>query len=231
MLLIFSYWLGMSLIGSIPIVGAVVGIALVPILSVSFYNIARDAERGLPITPAHLLSGFRENRPALLNLGGIYLLMMLAVFGFSWLADGGELAQFFIAGRRPEVDSLNGAVIAMLAYLPVVLAFWFAPALVAWQGMNAPQALFYSFFAALRNWRAMLLYALAIVAIIVATTLVMWTLVLVLAPTMLQGAATPPGRGSGPGAFLMFVLLPVILAGLAILFASFYASYRDVFSA
>src|SRR3989442_14847918 len=85
-----------------------------------------------------------------------------------------------LSGRQPPVEALqDGSVlsamlVATLAATPVLMAFWFAPVLAAWNRIGAAQSLFYSFFAVLRNWRAFFVYgavlALAGVVFLVAVT-------------------------------------------------------------
>ena len=50
-------------------------------------------------------------------------------------------------------------------YMPVMLAFWFAPPLAAWHSTGAVKALFFSLAASLMNWRAFLGYG-AVTAIV-----------------------------------------------------------------
>jgi hypothetical protein len=228
MLLVFSYWVVMSLVGQVPVIGPVIGIVFVPAFGVSFLNIARESEKSGQIAPLLLFSGFRKNLASVITLGGIYLIALTLVVGVATLFDGGELARFLMAGTRPKGDDVRGAIVAALGYLPVLLAFWFAPPLAGWDGMNAAKALFYSFFAALRNWKAMFVYSLAIGVIVFGGTWLMVMVVQLLAPAMLAGA-TDAARG--PATFLVFVFLPLLLAALSVLFASFYTSYRDVFAA
>ena len=87
---------------------------------------------------------------------------------------------------------------------------------MAWHGIGAPQALFFSLFACLMNWRAFIVYGIATSAL----TLVVPFLVLSATALLLQGT----GRAS-----VMSLVFPLVLVLLPILFASFYASYRDVF--
>jgi hypothetical protein len=102
-------------------------------------------------------------------------------------------------------------MIAPLAAVPVLMAFWFAPVLAAWNRMGAVQALFYSFFAVWRNWRAFFVYAaLILTAVFLAT----------------GAAATTTG---GEIQTLHFLSLILTLFALPTVFASFYASYRDIF--
>jgi hypothetical protein len=94
--------------------------------------------------------------------------------------------------------------------------FWFAPVLVAWHGMAPAKALFYSFFASLMNWRAFLAYGAAVaVVMFVLPTVLLLVLVLV--------------SGGALRLQPMALVLPLALVMLPTLFASFFASYRDVF--
>ena len=98
------------------------------------------------------------------------------------------------------------------------MAYWYAPVLAGWHGFSPAKALFFSFVACARNWRAFLVYSMAM--LLVATVL----------PALFVGllvALLPDG------AALLTVLLSVsiILVLAPTLFASFYVSYRDVFVA
>lgn len=232
MLLVLSYWLVIALVGVLPLIGAFIGVVLMPAFGASFMNIGRTAERGTIATPLLLFSGLRTRQIDMLLLGGVYLVACILVLSTTSLVDGGEFAQFLVAGRAPTTRDLNGPLVAALAYTPVMLAFWFAPALVMWHNMSAAKGLFYSFFAAWRNWRAMFVYG-------VVTGLVFaigaWILVLLLQsflPDMLAAAGASGGASPGRGAasLVVFILLPAVFACVAILLASFYASYRDVFA-
>jgi len=56
----------------------------------------------------------------------------------------------------------------------------FAPALSAWRNLPALQALFYSFFAALRNWRAFISYSFALMLLSLACSVALFVLALLL---------------------------------------------------
>ena len=222
MVLIFSYYLLMSVVGAIPFIGPLLGVILVPAFAVSFMNIAREADRGAPVRPMLLFSGFRKHAPAVITLGGVYLLSLAGILGLSALGDQGDLARFLLAGRTPDPKSgMSGLFIAMLAYVPVLAAFWFSPALVGWEGLSAPKSIFFSFVAAWRNWAPMIVYGLVISAIVVGGTWIMLTVI------QLMGVGAGGGRGGG--AFVVFIFVPIVLAVVATVFASFYACYRDVF--
>jgi hypothetical protein len=126
-----------------------------------------------------------------------------------------------LTGRRPAEEVLRSdAFLSALAfagalYTPVLMMFWFAPPLAAWHGTAPAKALFFSFFACLMNWRAFLAYG----AVTLMIALVLPFAVLsVVALASLQVAA-------------LSLVFPLLLVLLPTLFASFYASYRDVFAA
>jgi len=111
-------------------------------------------------------------------------------------------------------DFMTALAAAGALYLPVMLAFWFAPPLAAWHSTGAAKALFFSFAASMMNWRAFLAYG----AVMSVVTL--------LVPFLIVSAFALAGALAPPAAALIFPLAIVLLPTL---FASFYASYRDVF--
>jgi hypothetical protein len=113
-------------------------------------------------------------------------------------------------------DAFLGALgLAAVLYAPVMLAFWFAPPLASWHGTGALKALFFSFAASLMNWRAFLAYGAVAACLTLVLPLVAFTALSVAA-----------GGAMLPAAALVF---PLLLLLLPVFFASFYASYRDVF--
>ena len=218
--LLLGYWLLMTLVSVVPVVGVAIASIAVPAFSVGFMAAARAASRRSGVALALLFDGFRHAQRSQLALGVVYLVCLALVLGGSSLADGGALARWMLTGRRPadevlQSDEFLGALaLAAAIYAPVMLMFWFAPPLVAWHSAGPAKALFYSFFGALMNWRAFLVYG-------AAAALVTLVVPFVLAVTLRSLA------GGASFAWLVFPLLGVMLPTL---FASFYASYRDVFA-
>lgn len=219
-LLVFTYWILMSLFNQIPVAGPLVATLFLPAFSVSFMAMCRELDRGGPLRPVLLFAGFRENFPTLLSMGGLYLLAIMLVLGLSALADRGALANWVIQGNAPDATAIrdgsfsSALIIAAMAGTPVVMAFWFAPVLAAWEAMGAAKALFFSFFAAWRNWRAFLLYSavLALAGAVLSVALVTAALVL-----------------RGHPELLRLGLIATVLATMPTLFGSFYAAYCDIF--
>src|SRR5438093_59035 len=125
--------------------------------------------------------------------------------GARWLAEGWRLFRAAPLGWLAAAGAL---------YLPVMLAFWFAPPLASWHATGAAKALFFSLAASMMNWRAFLAYG-AVMAVVT-----------VLVPFLIVSAFALAGAAAPPAAALIF---PLAIVMLPTLFASFYASYRDVF--
>jgi len=221
--LVFAYWMLMTAISLVPYVGVVAVLVLVPGFSVAFMAASRVAGRGQPIEMSLLFAGFRENLAAQFVLGGVYLTSIALLMAATTLADDGALARWMLTGARPvpgtlQSDNFLGALaIAGLLYMPTMMLFWFAPTLVAWHSMPAAKALFFSLFACLMNWRAFFVYGIASALILFVVPFVA-----LFALLLASGGALRPG--------LVAVLFPLMLTLMPALFASFYVSYRDVFS-
>jgi hypothetical protein len=216
MVVSMSYWLVMGLVSRLPYLGLLVASLVTPALAVSFMAMCRGIERGRGLELALVAEGFKRNLAQLVTLGGVYLALTLGIFAATAVADGGALARWTLSGRGPSAGEggLAGAVaLAIALWIPVQLAFWFAPVLAAWHGMPAAKALFFSFFAAARNWRAFLVYAAAGTAALGLVTAVIFNL---------QRAQA----GAQVVSTLVFLLLVVFIP---VYYATAYASYRDVF--
>jgi hypothetical protein len=222
---VFSYIVLMQLLGMIPVLGWIAATVLIPTFSASFMIVSRELDQGRRLRFGLLFSGFGTNLPALLRQGSFYLASALAILGLSALADGGNLLQLMVFGERPPAAAYEDGSLAAAAalagtlYVPVLAAFWFAPALSAWRNLAAMQALFYSLFAVFRNWRAFLAYGIALLLLGLACSFALFLLAL-----LLRGLL-----GSKSQDALMLVVLPVMLTYVPTLFASFYASFRDIF--
>ena len=112
----------------------------------------------------------------------------------------------------------SGGLVALLLYAPVMLAFWFAPALCYWHGMGAGKALFFSFFAAWRNTGAFLVYGLG------------WLVFMLLLP-MIAGAVLGAVLPRSPQSALLVaaLLVPYMLIVVCAIILSFYSSFTAVF--
>jgi hypothetical protein len=217
--LVFAYWIIMTLASVVPIIGVAAASVMVPAFSVGFMAAARAASRRGPVELGLLFEGFRHHRNSQLILGVIYFACLGLLLAATMLVDDGALATWMLTGKRPDEemlqsdDFLGALALAAVLYAPVLMMFWFAPPLAAWHGIPPIKALFFSFFACLLNWRPFLAYgAVSAVFALVLPLLLLFILML----ASLKVAA-------------MSLVFPLLLVLLPTLFASFYASYRDIF--
>lgn len=223
--LVFSYLAFMRIVSIVPFVGVAAAFVLIPAFSVGFMEASRSSEGGRAPGYGQLFSGFQTHLGTQLQLGAIYLGCLVALMLATRLADHGALARWMLAGQRPsdqvlQSDAFSVALlIAGVLYVPVMMAFWFAPVLAAWHGLGAGKALFFSFFAVLINWRAFLVYgAVALLVSVMIPNLVLSVLSLVVGHSVVLSR------------LLLLMLMVVLLTLIASFYASFYASYRDVFA-
>ncbi|MDE2287547.1 MAG: hypothetical protein KGK15_04750 [Burkholderiales bacterium] len=221
--LLFAYLFAMMAISLLPFVGAVLPLLFIPGLSVGFMAACRDVIKNKPAYPTILIAGFRAHGRAvarrLIALGVCYILAVALVFAVSAVMDGGELFKFMLFGGRLddsvfETTNLSGAMlVAAIAYIPVAMVFWFAPVLVAWHDLPPIKALFFSWVACWRNRGAFITYAL-----LTGTIATLVPLAMVLLFTAL-----------GIGKFASIILMPFSILLTAVLYCSFYATYRGCF--
>lgn len=219
--LVFAYLLLTQIMALVPVVGSAAAAALVPAFSVGLMAAARATAAGAKLELGVLFDGFRHGLRGQLVLGAVYLACILLVVGLSALADHEGEVRAVLSGKRApeelEPAQIFGPLAAFgLAYAPVMMMFWFAPLLAAWHGAGAAKALFYSFFACLMNWRAFLAYGAVTAAVMVALPFVLISVVV-----LASSGAHRLQAGS--------LMIPLLLVMLPTLFASFYASYQDVF--
>lgn len=221
--LLFTYLFGMMAISLFPVIGPALPLLFIPGISVGFMAACRDIIKNKPVYPNILISGFRAHGGVtarrLLALGAFYVVAVIAVFAVAAMIDGGALLKFMVIDSTLKDDAfananLSGAMLlAGVAYIPVAMLFWFAPVLVAWHDLPPGKALFFSWMACWRNRNAFIVYALLCAAI---ATLVPLLLMLVLG---LFGLAK----------YASVILMPFSILLTAVLYCTFYATYRGCF--
>ena len=184
-ILIILIIIALHVVGTlIPVVGSVALQVLLPVFTGGLMLGCRALDRGNPLTVAHLFAGFSQRTSPLLVVGLIYTglavlitlivaAMMAAVFGVTvlgMLTGSVEAAQTGIALGSVVVAVLLGILFFLLLLLPLIMAVWFAPALVMLSGLSPVAALKASFLGCLRNVLPFLVYgAIGIVLAIVAS--------------------------------------------------------------
>jgi len=147
----------------IPFLGLVVSSLLQPVFFASFAVAAYRQAAGERIVMGDLFRGFRHNVRALVNVGALLLLAQLVVLvlmttlGLPMIQDSetaGDFDEYVELLRGKEWILFTGIVLTGI----VKGALWFAPPLIAFQGMSAMHAVRWSVYAAFANLGAMIVY-------------------------------------------------------------------------
>ena len=177
-------------------------------------NGSRIADQGTR-QPGALFFGLKGNGVAMLRLGGLHLVGACIFVGIVLLLEGGGIKLGDLEkGDDPEL--LWSLLHLLVLAIPFVLAFLFAPYLTGWDNVPAAKAVFFSFVAALRNWRALGAYLLTVGIVSVAIP----GMALVLAGFIGDAVAQ---------VVQVVVRMLMILLLAPVLTASLYIGYRDIF--
>ena len=215
--LVFAYWFCLLVLAAVPFVGQVLMSLAMPALSLGIYNGCKAVAQKRKTGPEILVSGFKQNLPEQIKIGGIYLAGTFVVLGLTALVDGGILAELMLGKRKLDDATADdplltaSLLVGTLGSTPLMMAYWFAPLLAGWGRVSAVKAMFFSFVACWRNWRAFFAYGIGLMlAVLVPGTLI-----------GLLGLISPI-LGTLPAIALPVIFIPVV-------FASFYANATDVF--
>jgi hypothetical protein len=224
LLLLFLYWTGLLVLGAIPIVGTVASLLVMPSISAGIMVACRAVAARQAPNLRHIFEPLVHNRKGQLTLGLVYLAGSLLATAIATQVDGGALLRGppATADRaqmmREAPAYLRGMATKVAMLTPTMMALWFAPALVHWRGMGPGKALFFSFFACLRNWRPFLVYGLG------------WIFFFAVVPmfltAVLAAMLTVDMRGL---TLISFILMPYLFAVMGAVVCSFYATYQAVF--
>jgi uncharacterized membrane protein len=156
-------------LGMIPFIGQIAFQVLGPVFAAGFMVACRCLDTGNEFELEHLFAGFRSHFGSLVIVGLVALLGWVLIFlvfaafvGFSLLPAilTGDAETMMTAGAAAVVPMLLGGLVALALSVPLVAAYWFAPALVALQGMPPLAAMKASFHGCFRNFVPFLVYGL-----------------------------------------------------------------------
>jgi uncharacterized membrane protein len=178
----------------IPVLGSIASHLLYPILMGGLMLGCRAVDRGEPLTVAHLFAGFGPRAGPLLIVAVIYIgvtIAILCVVAAIIVAFFGAAVFAHLWSGRESLSSAEalGGIALMLAvasllflllYLPLVMAVWFAPALIVFRGVEPLEAMKLSFTGSLENILPSLIYGIVwiILAIVASVPLLLGWLVL-----------------------------------------------------
>ena len=142
----------LCLIEYLPVVGVLCSTLLMPVFMGGYMLGCADIEAGKPLELNHLIAGFRSHLRSLLAVGGVYLASEIVIVWLLMIFDG-ELVKVIMTGQQPIIgaQSLIALLLTLFLFTLLVMASWFAPALVTQHNLSALTAMRISFQACLRN--------------------------------------------------------------------------------
>ena len=152
-----AQWLAMTLVflvvfvglNIVPFLGALVANLLMPVFSAGMLYAGRKVAEGDSLGINDLFAGFRQNTTPLLTVGVLYMAGLLVIAVLAAALGGMMLAMF----------------LSLALSIPLLMAVWFAPALVFFNNMRPVEALKSSFSACLKNTLSFLVYGLVLMVL------------------------------------------------------------------
>jgi uncharacterized membrane protein len=164
----------MVMLSFVPVLGSLATTLLAPVFAGGVLAGCRAQDRGGEIRIEHLFGGFSDRLGPLMIVGLLYLVGTFAIVvlvggslfaavgmtGIGALLTGDPMQAGVAALAALGIGALFAVLLGLLLGIPLMMAFWFAPALVALRNDEPLAATKASFDACLRNMLPMLVYSL-----------------------------------------------------------------------
>ncbi len=188
-LLMTVAWLMMLMV---PFLGPLVFNLFSPVLFAGILLGCRAVENGEPLKIELLFAGFKSNVAALVTVGGVYLVGTIVVIGIVLLSVGASAFTLIKPENPPDLESAMtlmrgmgiGLLIAFTLYIPLMMAIWFAPALIVFENLGAMDAMKQSFSACLNNTLPFLVYGIVVSVLWIVASIPLFLGLLILLPVI-----------------------------------------------
>ncbi len=226
--IVLIWWMMILVLSLIPFIGGLVTNLLNWALIAGMMYGCDKLRRGIPMSVGDLFHGVSTRFQPLAIVGCLYLggymlalvvaiIAVFAVGGASLWSQGGDIEQMLRDPQPLILIGLIGVLILMGLIVPVLMAVWFAPALVIFHDLEPIEACKLSFRGCLRNMIPYLVYSLALIAL----------LAVLVVPVGVLFALKGPGVFGVGVLMLLSILLGMI--SMPITMSATYASYRDIY--
>ena len=171
-------WIGLTIVllvivlgvQIVPLVGTLAAHLLMPVLGAGLLLVCRKIDEEERVQIDDLFAGFKQNAGPLVMVGVLYMLAMLAIVVIVIAVGGGSVAGGLLSAQPAGLGVIFGGLMLSLLLslalsVPVVMAVWFAPALVFFNHMQPVEALKASFEACMKNVLAFLVYGLIVLVL------------------------------------------------------------------
>lgn len=190
-IVIVALWFVLNVVAQfVPIIGGLAMALLYAVFVAGFLLGCAALERGESLEIGHLFAGFKSNTGSLISLGACYLaaiILWAIIVGVLVFSGAGGLEIF----TDPESINPNaifssgalvGVLISLLLIIPIMMMFWFAPALISLGGVPLIESLKMSFSGCLKNILPMFIFGLIMSVLAVLASLPFFLGWLVLMP-------------------------------------------------
>jgi uncharacterized membrane protein len=188
-LLLTVMWLLMLML---PILGTMLFHLFTPVFFAGILIGCRAVENGEPLKIEVLFAGFKSNVAALVSVGGVFLAGSIIILGIVVVTAGASALTMIKPGQTPDIDTamsimhgmgpaiLIAFTLSLTLYMLLLMAIWFAPALIVFDKLGAVDAMKQSFAACLINTLPFLVYGVVvgILSIIASIPLLLGLLIL-----------------------------------------------------
>ena len=171
-------WIGLTIVllvivlgvQIVPLVGTLAAHLLMPVLGAGMLLVCRKIDEEERVQIDDLFAGFKQNAGPLVMVGVLYMLAMFAIVVIVVVVGGGSVAGGLLSAQPAGLGVIFGGLMLSLLLslalsVPVVMAVWFAPALVFFNHMQPVEALKASFEACMKNVLAFLVYGLIVLVL------------------------------------------------------------------
>lgn len=183
----------------VPFIGGLITTLLGPVLMGGFMLGARKLDHGEDFQLGDLFAGFSANTGHLIAIGGLYLLgsILLALIAMAlvigpMISAAGGLDPNSLQTQSPEAlfatmaPAISLTVLVILALMiPLIMAYWFAPALAMLDGLGPIAAMKLSFVGCVKNVLPFLIYGLIALVLIVVGMIPFLLGLLVVSPLLI----------------------------------------------
>jgi hypothetical protein len=183
-------------LGLIPVVGGSLSELASPLMVAGFMAAYRALDEGNELELPLFLAGVQGPVVPLMTVGAVQLLGTLLI-GQIMLGMGFD-PQAIMAAAQSQKDpaemqallnqAMPAVLVGMVLFTPLIMATWFAPALILFGGARPAIALGVSLRAVAKNWAAMLVNGLTLGAVLFLAALVPMLLGLLVAMPVLFGS-------------------------------------------
>ena len=155
-------------ISIVPLFGQVAAHLLAPLFGAGMVQICRHLRDGQQPEVADLFAGFRHSTGSLVMVGVFFAAGIFGLAFIAFLLVSGGVFGGVITGKIAGLSIALGGVmlagiIVLLLSVPVIMATWFAPALVFFHDMKPAAAMRASFDAGAKNWLAMVIFGIFLI--------------------------------------------------------------------